>query len=352
MKAFCKIISLLLAVAFCLSSCGKPNDEPERVPFVVETDKDGLPIRLEAYRTVFDVNDVAIIASYGYEVDANGEPIFDVSGYSSFDRGVESNKHSLYVGRLQLERMWMYEFSSPEFKVYREGDGKLRYSYSERIELPASFFKADVGKITFYISCYVNNKISETEKESAGQDFRELSFYYERTGSEVRFLDISPYVSLEAISSERVYRNVFYAKAESEQFEFDKSSVNLDYSFGGNFGQDMALEKAEGYNFGKAALYICNDSGKECLLKETEDGFTSERFRVTIGEDGKAVYSHTEKITVPEELFEDEFGSLLIRVASDDANTDNEGGKTVVSVRLYYRVIGERVQLSDMPFVW
>ena len=343
MKAFCQTISLLLAVVFCLSSCGKPNDETDNVPFVVETDEGGLPIRLEADRTVFDVNDVTITASYGYEVDANGEPVLDVSGYSSFDRSLESNKHSLYLGRLKLERMWMYNFSSPEFKVYREGDGKLRYSYSEEIELPASFFEADVGKITFDIFGNIGSLYTR---------FCELSFYYERTGSEVRFLDISPYVSLEAISSERVYRNVFYAKAESEQFEFDKSSVSLDYSFGGDFGQDIALEKAEGYNFGKAALYICNDSGEECLLKETEDDFTSERFRVTIGEDGNAVYSHTEKITVPEELFEDEFGSLLIRVVSDDVNTDNEGSKTVVSVRLYYRVIGDRVQLSDMPFVW
>lgn len=135
---------------------------------------------------------------------------------------------------------------------------------------------------------------------------------------------------------------------------FSQSDVTLDVYFGGNFDADLETERKTGYNIGQVDIYLRNEaSGKSLLVRQTREPFVSEEYRVTV-EYYKSMdlfvnlYNHSEKITIPESLFDDEIGQIKLEICGVNLNEQNHEYKVLISGILYYkRLEDQKIMLSQ-----
>lgn len=166
--------------------------------------------------------------------------------------------------------------------------------------------------------------------------------------------DIQLYVPMHSNYRFPVYSHM--CAYEASRFGYSKDSVTLDVSFGSVFADNLADEIDDGRNIEYAELYVEDGAGELHLISRTDGAYTSEEYRCTLETDDpnsydaivSVNYSHSEKVTLPAEVFADECGKLRLKVYGK--YSDREEICELSYINLYYKVSGERVEIGNEPF--
>ncbi len=144
----------------------------------------------------------------------------------------------------------------------------------------------------------------------------------------------------------------FKVAYKSDKREFDLDNVTMDFYYG---------HLIPGVWMEETTFYIEFENGDKKILVKTINGddFFNGEYTVDWSTDTKSIfsfslydYNHHETITIPRELFVGEKGSFRFQMSmkylTEEGNGDYREG--MAGVRLYYKVDGDKVILSDKEF--
>ena len=60
-------------------------------------------------------------------------------------------------------------------------------------------------------------------------------------------------------------------------------------------------------------------------------------------------FNHSETITIPQEIFTEESGIIYFSVFGTNQREPEPQNKVITGIGFYYKVVGEKVQLSKQP---
>jgi hypothetical protein len=139
---------------------------------------------------------------------------------------------------------------------------------------------------------------------------------------------------------------------------FDIDDVTLTFYFGGEFHTPIEFEDDFFcyLHYDKAQLIFKNDNGKEIQVGTTEEQYTSEKYRCNVTrnyEGTKKVFNHSEKLTIPKELFERAIGTITFIVSAPNVNPDVDYYYKLMyqSIKIRYFVNEETVYLISSEMI-
>ena len=148
---------------------------------------------------------------------------------------------------------------------------------------------------------------------------------------------------------------LFYCAYRSDKTEFDIDDVTLDFYYGGwftNLGIEYDLQL---YNFPMFDIYFTNDAHDRCFVKRVEENLVSEKYRCKFIDDDdwnatEIIFNHSESITIPREIFTENEGVIYFAIYSKNANHTVPEVEWIAGKAIFYKIIGEKVILSNLPF--
>ena len=148
---------------------------------------------------------------------------------------------------------------------------------------------------------------------------------------------------------------LFLCAYRSDKTEFDIDDVTLDFYYGGwysDLGIDYDLQQ---HNFPMFDIYFTNDAHDRCFVKRVEENLVSEKYRCKFIYDDdwnfiELKFNHSESITIPREIFTENEGVIYFAIFSQNANYTDPEVERIAGIGIRYKVIGERVVLSNLPF--
>ena len=148
---------------------------------------------------------------------------------------------------------------------------------------------------------------------------------------------------------------LFLCAYRSDKTEFDIDDVTLDFYYGGwysDLGIDYDLQQ---HNFPMFDIYFTNDAHDRCFVKRVEENLVSEKYRCKFIDDDNSdateiIFNHSESITIPREIFTENEGLIYFAIFSQNANYTDSEVERIAGIGIRYKVIGERVVLSNLPF--
>ena len=148
---------------------------------------------------------------------------------------------------------------------------------------------------------------------------------------------------------------LFHCAYRSDKTEFDIDDVTLDFYYGGwftNLGIEYDLQL---YNFPTFEIYFTNDAHDRCFVKRVEENLVSEKYRCKFIDDDdwnatEIIFNHSESITIPREIFTENEGVIYFAIYSKNANHTVPEVEWIAGKAIFYKIIGEKVILSNLPF--
>ena len=148
---------------------------------------------------------------------------------------------------------------------------------------------------------------------------------------------------------------LFHCAYRSDKTEFDIDDVTLDFYYGGwfsNLGIDYDLRQ---HNFPTFEIYFTNDANDKCFVKRVEENLVSEKYRCKFIYDDdwnfiELKFNHSESITIPREIFTENEGVIYFAIYSKNANHTVPEVEWIAGKAIFYKIIGEKVILSNLPF--
>ena len=148
---------------------------------------------------------------------------------------------------------------------------------------------------------------------------------------------------------------LFHCAYRSDKTEFDIDDVTLDFYYGGwftNLGIEYDLQL---YNFPMFDIYFTNDAHDRCFVKRVEENLVSEKYRCKFIDDDdwnatEIIFNHSESITIPREIFTENEGVIYFAIYSKNANHTVPEVEWIAGKAIFYKIIGEKVILSNLPF--
>ena len=139
---------------------------------------------------------------------------------------------------------------------------------------------------------------------------------------------------------------------KSDTNEFDIDNVTLDFFFGGHYHSGVEFELTHGRNYPAFDLYFIDEDDNKFFIKHIEENFVSEKYSCEVTHDEhwhitEIKYNHSEKLTIPSEIFTKENGVIWFSIYSIHANDIEQAVRCITCVKIFYQVIGEKVVLSS-----
>lgn len=138
----------------------------------------------------------------------------------------------------------------------------------------------------------------------------------------------------------------------SDKTEFNIDDVTLVFYYGGYYYNGVEYELENLYDFPYFDLYFSDGGGERYFVKRVEENFVSEKYNIhfTYDENWNVVertFNHSEVITIPKEIFKDESGRIYFAVYSANVREAAPRFRSIASIGIFYKVIGEKVVLSS-----
>lgn len=158
----------------------------------------------------------------------------------------------------------------------------------------------------------------------------------------------------------RYMEDSFFAGFRTTVNIFDIDNVIVDFYYGVYFIYDEETERKVSHNIPSFDLYFTErdekqNNPKEILIKHVDENLVSEKYkcfyvRDEITQTSKMQYNHYETHTIPSEMFTKDEGMIYFVVRGEDINECTPYYRSLTSINIYYRVIGDKVVLSQIPF--
>ena len=145
-----------------------------------------------------------------------------------------------------------------------------------------------------------------------------------------------------------------YCAYKSDKTEFPIDDVTLDFYYGGYYYQGVEYELENTHDIPSFELYFQDDYGGKFFIKRVEENFVSEKYSCDIVYDEnwyvtEVKFNHSETITIPQEIFTEESGIIYFSVFGTNQREPEPQNKVITGIGFYYKVVGEKVQLSKQP---
>ena len=145
-----------------------------------------------------------------------------------------------------------------------------------------------------------------------------------------------------------------YCAYKSDKTEFPIDDVTLDFYYGGYYYQGIEYELENTHDIPSFELYFQDDCGGKFFIKRVEENFVSEKYSCDIVYDEnwyvtEVKFNHSETITIPQEIFTEESGIIYFSVFGTNQREPDPQNKVITGIGFYYKVVGEKVQLSKQP---
>lgn len=140
---------------------------------------------------------------------------------------------------------------------------------------------------------------------------------------------------------------------KSDKTEFDINDVTLELSYGCYFINDVEWElEHSGESFSFHELYLESMDGNRFFIKRIDEDLISEKYRISRLYDENDYFvewkfNYSEMITIPKEVFADEYGRIAFRVYGENTVGYNPLYKLLSSAGFSYKVFGDKVVLSE-----
>lgn len=144
-----------------------------------------------------------------------------------------------------------------------------------------------------------------------------------------------------------------YCAYKSNKTEFDMDDVTLFFFFGGYYKSGVEYEIKHS-SFPTFELYFGDDYGRKFLVKQIEENFVSQKYSCDVIYDQnhyitEIVFNHSEKITIPKEIFTEETGKIYFLISGKNEVQNNASEIIITSTYVFYKKVGEKVVLSTEP---
>ena len=137
---------------------------------------------------------------------------------------------------------------------------------------------------------------------------------------------------------------------KSDKRTFDINNVTLDFYYGVNFPGSEEHERQTGCDIPSFDLYFEHENREKIFIKHVEENLVSDKYRAGHTVDSKPPYNHSEKLTIPKEMFKEEYGFFRFVIYGTDIKEREATYKSLTSAAIYYRCKGDKVTLSSVPF--
>jgi len=311
-------------------------------------------VAYRADKTEFDINDVTLTFFYGNGFGMRPE----YSGYDVY----------LSFGSFQDERIYdndlLGDRKSVGAKVVKTIPGEdffnseryLSTKHSEKFTIPKELFPCEKGIITFGMW----STLIEVINFSNGFN-RPIDIFYQRVGNKIT-LSVDPVLKPPP-------PNPYACAVDIDKEEYDLDDVTLTFYYGHKL-DDKAMAEYFEYLYHRDlrtvvfTLSFISDGGgsssnssQNFKIIPCEEVYTG-RYLITINpETGEPVFTYSEIIAIPKKAFYKEAGYVQFNFSEQrvyDQNNYVTSGSSALSssgiIRIYYKVIGEKVILSDTEF--
>ena len=141
----------------------------------------------------------------------------------------------------------------------------------------------------------------------------------------------------------------FSCAYRSDKTKFDIDDVTLTFYYGGFYEYNIESEIKNRFSYPTFELYFCDEKLDNIILvKRVEENLVSEKYRVysTLKFFNKHVieYKHSEIITIPKELFAEDWGIIYFCLYGANVREDSEV-KIITSVQISYKKDGDTITL-------
>ncbi|MBO5715462.1 MAG: hypothetical protein J6S23_03600 [Clostridia bacterium] len=160
--------------------------------------------------------------------------------------------------------------------------------------------------------------------------------------------------------------NTFMCAYKSDKTEFDIDDVTLTFYYGGHYWDYISGQKvdySENLECECFELYFENENGDIYLIKKVEENFISDKYLITPDyknydllffyySDMTPIFSHSEEIKIPRELFTDESGTIVFKICSKElvyvSNRDyvDDDSYVITGISIHYKKSGDKIILS------
>ncbi len=136
---------------------------------------------------------------------------------------------------------------------------------------------------------------------------------------------------------------------KSDTNRFDKDNVTLEFYFGAIYCSSEELGKS----IPEFDIYFTdNNDNMLYLVRHVEENYVSDKYKVELEynretKKTKVIYSHSEKITIPPELFVADEGLIGFRLGGVDVSSTEQNYHIFNCTWIYYKMDGTKVILSN-----
>ena len=129
---------------------------------------------------------------------------------------------------------------------------------------------------------------------------------------------------------------------QSDKNEFDINDVALDFYFGTIYNNSQLTSIYTDYE-----LYLKHEGQEKVLVKKVNESLFDKKYSCHKSANGKYQFDHSEKITIPENVFVNDSGKISITVLTEDYYDGKLDSLYAQSVDVYYRKSNDnRIVLS------
>ena len=146
-----------------------------------------------------------------------------------------------------------------------------------------------------------------------------------------------------------------YCAYKSEKNEFYIDNVTLDFYYSIYYYESEEYTQKNICSFPSFDLYFSDGKDKQIFVKHVDENFVSEKYRCDFVEDENGIiskihYNHSETHTIPKDIFTKEYCIVYFAVYSSNALEYEQKYQCIASAHIYYKLEGDKVTLSPIPF--
>ncbi len=141
----------------------------------------------------------------------------------------------------------------------------------------------------------------------------------------------------------------------SNKNEFDINDVTLDFCFGENLDGEHVEDVLKRRSYPEFRICFIDEQGNEFLVREAKEEYISTKYSCYVEYDSRygsstVTYDHYETVTVPSEIFSAQSGIIYFKVEGINVMGDSAEPETLCSRGILYKVVGNKVILSNQFF--
>lgn len=361
---FC-ILIIVFSCSLLLVGC-TPSNNSDNVSNTNNSDgKRGLlylwDCEYVADKESYDINDVTLTFIYGYRGDcsrASYEQLYTLYPIYENEEEIEYSPVAIYLYFSTFGNEYLIKTIDDIFD-----EEYLAKNHREQITVPAELFFDEYGMIRFYF-CDSEDK-NDTKFGATGTYW--CKFYYHKDGNTVYISDndLAPpyqyhnkYLIEDEIEASPYIRSGFLSYPANNSLTKDlcgfvtkhvtyydlsaKNDLDVLFYFGRMYGEEEKIVP-------KVDVYIVTEaSGVERkMFLRTVDDYMSDEYKCKImydynGKIREIIYNHSEKITIPSEMFIGEEGTIKLRVC--DTESQNEIGS--IAFKYFFTAYKDRNRID------